>query len=39
MGEKLDNRTVLIGDVMEKIKEIPDNSVDCVISSPPYTGH
>ena len=33
---KIQNRTVLIGDVMDKIKEIPDNTVDCVISSPPY---
>lgn len=33
---KLENRTILIGDVMEKIKEIPDSTVDTVISSPPY---
>jgi DNA modification methylase len=38
MGVKLDNRTILIGDVMDKIKEIPKESVDCIISSPPYTG-
>lgn len=28
--------TILQGDVLEKIKEIPDNSVDCIITSPPY---
>lgn len=32
------NRTILIGDVLEKIKEIPENSIDCVITSPPYWG-
>ena len=32
------NGDLLIGDVLEKIKEIPDNSVDCCISSPPYWG-
>jgi len=32
----LRNRTVLIGDVLEKIKEIPDESIDCEITSPPY---
>ena len=33
---RLENRTILIGDVMDKIKEIPENSIDCIISSPPY---
>ena len=32
------NGKILIGDVLEKIKEIPDESVDCVITSPPYWG-
>ena len=32
------NGNLLIGDVLTKIKEIPDESVDCVISSPPYWG-
>ncbi len=30
------NREILVGDVLEKIKEIPDKSIDCVITSPPY---
>lgn len=29
---------ILVGDVLEKIREIPDESVDCVVSSPPYWG-
>lgn len=29
---------ILIGDVMERIKELSDNSVDCCITSPPYWG-
>ena len=32
----LKNRTILHGDVLEKLKEIPDNSIDVVITSPPY---
>ncbi len=32
------NRTILEGDVLEKIQEIPDRTIDCVISSPPYWG-
>ena len=32
------NGKILIGDVLEKIKEIPDESVDCIITSPPYWG-
>jgi len=34
----MENRTILIGDVLEKIKEIEDESIDCVITSPPYWG-
>ena len=30
--------TLLIGDVLDRIKDIPDGTVDCVISSPPYWG-
>lgn len=30
--------TILCGDVLEKIKEIPDNYVNCVVTSPPYYG-
>jgi DNA modification methylase len=29
---------VLVGDVLEKIKELPDNSVHCCVTSPPYFG-
>jgi DNA modification methylase len=32
------NGKLLIGDVMDRIRDIPDKSVDCVISSPPYWG-
>ena len=38
MDEKWHNGNLLVGDVLEKIKEIPDSSVDCCISSPPYWG-
>ena len=30
--------TVLIGDVFDKIKEIEDNTVQCIVTSPPYWG-
>lgn len=29
---------LLLGDCLEKLKELPDNSVDCCITSPPYYG-
>lgn len=29
---------ILIGDVIEKLKELPEESVNCVITSPPYWG-
>lgn len=29
---------ILIGDVREKLKELPDESVHCVVTSPPYFG-
>lgn len=32
------NRTILQGDVLEKLLEIPEESIDCVITSPPYWG-
>src|SRR6266545_1354418 len=32
-GEKL---RILVGDCMLRLKEIPDASIDCVITSPPY---
>lgn len=30
--------TVLIGDVRERLRDIPDESVHCVVTSPPYFG-
>jgi len=30
------NITLLEGDCLEKLKEIPDHSIDCVITDPPY---
>lgn len=32
------NRNILYGDVLDKLKEIPDGIIDCIISSPPYWG-
>ena len=32
------NRQILHGDVLDKVKEIPDESIDTIISSPPYWG-
>ena len=26
-----------IGNVLDKLKKIEDNSVDCIVTSPPYT--
>ena len=28
----------LQGDVFDKLKELDDNSIDCVVTSPPYWG-
>jgi DNA modification methylase len=30
--------TVLVGHVLDRLREIPDNSVQCVVTSPPYWG-
>lgn len=30
--------TILIGDVFARLAEIPDDSIDCVVTSPPYWG-
>lgn len=32
------NRDILQGDILERIKDIPDNTIDCIITSPPYWG-
>jgi DNA modification methylase len=29
---------ILIGDVFDRLRELPSNSVDCVVTSPPYWG-
>lgn len=29
---------VLVGDALERLRELPDESIDCVITSPPYFG-
>ena len=31
-------RKILIGDVLEQLKNLPDESVDTIVSSPPYWG-
>lgn len=31
-------KMILVGDVFEKLKEIPSESVDCCVTSPPYYG-
>src|SRR5687768_13377633 len=30
--------TILQGDVRERLPELPDSSIDCIITSPPYFG-
>ena len=30
--------TILVGDVRTRLQEIPDNSVQCCVTSPPYWG-
>ena len=30
---------IICGDCLEVMKEIPDNSIDCVVTSPPYNKH
>jgi site-specific DNA-methyltransferase (cytosine-N4-specific) len=37
-NEKLPINTVLLGDIAEVVKELPDNSVNCIVTSPPYFG-
>jgi len=32
------NRQILVGDVLEQLIRIPEKSIDCVITSPPYWG-
>lgn len=30
--------TVLIGDALTRLRELPDSSIDCIVTSPPYWG-
>lgn len=32
------NAQILVGDVMERLAEIPDGSICCCVTSPPYWG-
>jgi len=36
MTEKLPRNKILQGDARKKLKELPNNSVDLVMTSPPY---
>jgi DNA modification methylase len=38
MGAQEMSVQILIGDVRERLREIPDDSIDCVVTSPPYWG-
>ena len=33
---KLDDCQLMLGDCLERMKEIPDGSIDCIITDPPY---
>lgn len=35
-NQKFETNTILCGDVISELKKLPDNSIDCVITSPPY---
>lgn len=36
--ERIENRTIFHGDCLEVLKGLPDGSVDCCVTSPPYYG-
>lgn len=36
--EEVPRNEILVGHATEKLKELPDNSVDSVMTSPPYWG-
>lgn len=38
MSAVVPRNTVLVGDAVERLRGLPDESVDCVITSPPYFG-
>lgn len=33
-----DQVTLLLGDALEQLRALPDGSVDCIVTSPPYYG-
>jgi DNA modification methylase len=35
---KADAVTILVGDVLDRLADLPDDSVDCCVTSPPYWG-
>jgi len=38
IAASLPHNRILVGDVRERLLELPDTSVDCIITSPPYFG-
>jgi len=36
MAEKIASGILYVGNALEELKKVPDESVDCVITSPPY---
>lgn len=38
MGDSIKTNTILLGDVREKIKDIPDKFIQTIVTSPPYYG-
>ena len=38
MSEAVIRNTILVGDVLDRLREIPSESVHCVVTSPPYWG-
>lgn len=34
--DKIDNQTLILGDAIEELKKLPDNSIDLIITDPPY---
>ena len=35
---KLEDIQLMFGDCLERMKEIPDGSIDCIVTDPPYMG-
>lgn len=34
--DKIDNQLLILGDAIEKLKELPDKSIDLIVTDPPY---